>query len=80
MGDPKYSIVSEKRKVSVSKIEYNKGGQSEIVIKGVADFLAFGSWSDGHGSYTTAIVEWPDGSVSSVSLDFIKFLRPANGH
>jgi hypothetical protein len=47
---------------------------------GQAQFHGFGSeyeeFENGTGNYTIAIVEWPDGTVETVTLGRIKFVSP----
>ena len=52
--------------------------QREIEEKGVAVFhqfgVGFGEFETGVGNYTTAIVEWPDGTIESVPVEYVRFL------
>jgi hypothetical protein len=49
-----------------------------LTPKGEALFHQFGvcyeEFESGPGNYTTAIVEWPDGTVESVMADRIRFI------
>ena len=49
-------------------------------LLGLAVFHQFGvghvESESGYGNYTTAIVEWPDGSLSSVDVGLIQFVNP----
>ena len=50
----------------------------QFVDKGVAVFHQFGvdyeEFENGPGNYSTALVEWPDGTVESVRADRIRFM------
>lgn len=50
-----------------------------LADKGIATFHAFGvdygEFENGPGNFSTAIVEWPDGSVENVPVERIKFLE-----
>lgn len=56
--------------------EEQRGWNTEPI--GFAWFHQFGSnfeeFEDGPGNYTTAVIEWPDGSVETVQPEAIKFL------
>ena len=72
--------MSNKRKVVVSEYVYSGGPQMSTQDKGIATFEAYGiggiTTSDaGLKIYSTAIVEWPDGTVQSVVLDLIRFIE-----
>ena len=67
------------RRVMVS--EYKKLGEDTfytLVEKGEAVFHEFGvdfeELSDGNVTYSTAIVEYADGTVSNVAVDRIRFI------
>lgn len=71
------------RKVEVSHHvrrprEDGVGYASSKEIKGIATFHAFGvdyeEFDNGPGNYSTAIVEWPDGSVENVEVSLVRFL------
>lgn len=55
--------------------KYNEPYTKEFV--GYGEFHQFGcdyqEFEDGVGNFSTAIVEMPDGSVSNVSVDLIRF-------
>lgn len=50
----------------------------QLVDKGEALFHQFGvdyeEFENGAGNYSTALVEWPDGTVESVRADRVQFL------
>jgi hypothetical protein len=67
------------RKVEVSQwVRHPEKSYSEKEIKGVATFHSFGvaheEFENGPGNYTTAVVEWPDGSVENVEVSLVRFL------
>ena len=66
------------RKVMVSEYEQQSDKKFKLVEKGEALFHAFGNdyqeFETGVGTYSTAIVEWPDGSVSNVSVEHVRFI------
>lgn len=66
------------RKVIVSHRILN-GIEWVTAVKGEAKFHQFGmdyeEFENGPGNYSTAIVEWPDGTVEMVRADRIKFLK-----
>jgi len=52
-----------------------KTGSAELKDKGEATFHEFGlDLVEGEGSYSIAIVEWPNGEVESVNAELIRFL------
>ena len=61
------------RKVMV--MEFKNG---ELAEKGEAVFHQFGcdfmQFDDGNVNYSTAIVEWPNGSVENIPVQCIRFL------
>lgn len=67
------------RKVMVSHL-IKVTGQTRWTLqeKGVATFHEFGvgyeAFDSGPGNYSTAIVEWPDGTVENVPVEQIKFI------
>ena len=70
-----------KRSVEVYEIKYNsdtRKREKELIGRGV--FHRFGvdfeEFELGAGTYSTAIVEMPDGSVQNVPVDMIKFTSP----
>lgn len=56
-------------------MEWKDGKMSD---KGEAVFHQFGcdfmEMNDGNVNYSTAIVEWPDGAVENVPVQYIRFL------
>lgn len=60
----------------------HRDGKWQMLEKGEAVFHGFGldyeEFSDGACGYSTAIVEWPDGTVDMVRADRVKFLDGAN--
>lgn len=67
------------RKVMVSAYQHQPNGTWLVVEKGIAEFHQFGTdyeeFENGPGNFTTAIVEWPDGSVESVIVEHIRFIK-----
>ena len=64
----------------VYDIKYDaKTGYNKFEI-GIGDFLAFGidADEDAHASFSTAIVEMPDGTVMNQALNLIRFLQDPN--
>jgi hypothetical protein len=66
------------RRVMVREYVRQTDGKMKLQDKGEADFHQFGcdfeEFEGGPGNYTTAIVEWPDGSMANVPVGFIRFL------
>ena len=62
----------------VSENKWLPDNSRVIQEKGIATFHQFGAdyeeFEHGIGNYTTAIVEWPDGTVSSVPVNLVRFL------
>ena len=68
------------RKVMVSEYKKAVGTPMSILEEiGVAEFHQFGTAICPSGynivSYSTAIVEWPDGKVSNVHAELVRFLE-----
>ena len=68
--------MSTKRRVMVSHYTQNiKTNGVEPEERGEATFHEFGlDLVEGEGSYSIAIVEWPNGEVESVNAELIRFL------
>ena len=68
------------RKVMVLTTERQEDRSYKNVDKGEALFHQFGSdyeeFESGGCTYSTAIVEWPSGTVESVGAHMIRFLTP----
>lgn len=68
------------RKIMVR--EYKYGIRPHLVDKGEAVFHQFGSDfmknENGSGSFTTAVIEWPDGTVENIPAQNIRFLDNDN--
>ena len=66
------------RKVMVYEFKYlaEKGVYDKFEI-GIGDFLAFGidADEDAYASFSTAIVEMPNGTVMNQALNLIRFLQ-----
>ena len=66
------------RKVMVREWKFGDGIKPCLVDKGEAMFHQFGfdviESQDGVASYSTAIIEWPDGTVKNVPVQNIRFL------
>lgn len=63
------------RPVMVSAYQRKAGGGTKKVEKGEGVFHCWGVGSEeGVGNYTTAIVEFPDGTVDSVHTSMMRFL------
>ena len=68
----------------VSRLEPKNGVTKkwELVEKGEAAFHQFGcdyeEFETGPGNFSTAIVEWPDGSIENVPLQNVRFLDSIN--
>lgn len=69
------------RRVMVSEFRQVEG-QSQMVLTevGEAQFHQFGvnyqEFQNGPALYTTAIIEWPDGTVGNIPVERIRFLGP----
>jgi len=69
----------ERRPVSIYEwvVDKEKNEHRKVII-GIGVFLAFGidyeQFDFGNGSYSTAIVEMPDGTVKNVPVENIKFI------
>jgi hypothetical protein len=68
------------RKVMISERRKQPDGTWKNEEKGEAVFHQFGvDYEDcetGFGNYSTAIVEWPDGTVENVPVHRVRFLYP----
>ncbi len=69
------------KKVMVSSLVIEKSiGIPFLVEKGVALFHAFGvdyeEFENGPSNYSTAIVEWDDGTLENVRVNHIRFIIP----
>lgn len=68
------------RKVTVFKREIIPAGGAKLVERGWAWFHDFGldyeELNDGVGSFTTAVVEFPDGTLENIPLPLVKFEEP----
>ena len=66
-----------KRKVEWYEYERNSG-KVESVFQGTALFHEFGvdyeEFESGHGNYSTAIIELPDGTIKNVYVTCIQFI------
>lgn len=66
------------RKVMVSELKKQPDGNWKLEEKGVALFHCFGvNYEDlrsGPGNYSSAIIEWPSGAVSNVSVELVRFI------
>lgn len=69
---------SSMRKVMVSEYEKQGDGRFKLEEKGEAVFHQFGcnyeEFEGGVGNYTTAIIEWLDGTVGNVPVEHVRFL------
>ena len=68
------------RSVNVYEFIYNPNiKKTEKLLVGTGSFHGFGidyeECNRGAGSFSTAIIEMPDGTVKNVSLDMIKFVK-----
>jgi len=70
------------RKVMVSEHKQQPDLKWKLEEKGEALFHQFGvnyeEFDVGAGNYSTAIVEWPDGTVSNIPAEHIRFLDVPN--
>ena len=66
------------RKVMVSENRQQEEKKWKLVEKGEAMFHQFGinyeEFENGAGNYTTAIIEWPDGTIGNVPVQHVRFL------
>lgn len=66
------------RKVMVSEHKQQEDRRWKLEEKGEAVFHQFGcnyeEFADGAGNFTTAIIEWPDGTVGNVPVEHVRFL------
>lgn len=66
------------RTVMVSVPKLQKDNTWKLEEKGEAAFHQFGcdyeEFESGPGNFSTAIVEWPDGTVENVRADRIRFI------
>jgi len=65
--------------VMVSRYEWdNDTKKNKLVEKGEAMFHCFGvdyeQVENGTGNFSTAIVEWADGTISNVPVEHVRFL------
>lgn len=72
------------KKVLVKKSFYDRKTTAWVTeVKGVADFHAFGvdfhETEHGIGNFSTAIVEWPDGTIENVPVNLVKFIVDSVG-
>ena len=67
------------RKVVVSKYKEQPDGLWKLEEIGEAIFHQFGcnfeDFENGPGNFTTAIVEWPDGTIGNVPVEHVRFLK-----
>ena len=77
-GPRNYEERMEMRKVMVSENRQQEDKKWELVEKGEAMFHQFGinyeEFENGAGNYTTAIIEWPDGTIGNVPVQHVRFL------
>jgi hypothetical protein len=70
------------RKVMVSEHKQQADKRWKLEEKGEAVFHQFGcnyeEFESGPANYTTAIIEWPDGTVGNVPVERVRFLEDAN--
>lgn len=70
--------MSTARKVMVSELVQILGNRWDLKEKGMATFHQFGvgyeEFDSGPGNYSTAIVEWADGTVENVPVERIRFI------
>lgn len=66
------------RRVMVSANTRQANGTWKPEEKGEAMFHQFGcnyeEFDGGPGNFTTAVIEWPDGTVGNVPVEHIRFL------
>lgn len=66
------------RKVMVSEIRPHPTNRWKLEEKGEAIFHQFGcdfeEFESGTGNFTTAIIEWPDGTIGNVPVAHVRFL------
>jgi len=72
----------ELRKVIVSKYKSQEDRTWKLEECGEAVFHAFGvdyeEFETNAGNFSTAIIEWLDGSVESVPVGHVRFVVPSN--
>lgn len=72
------------RRVMVSMYKQREDMKFDIVEKGEALFHQFGvdhaEYESGPGNFSTALVEYSDGTVGNVPVEMIRFIHPAQGH
>lgn len=66
------------RKVMVSEYKKQYGVHLQTEEKGEAVFHQFGAdyeeFDGGPGNFTTAVIEWPDGTIGNVPVALVRFL------
>ena len=66
------------RKVMVSAYKQQPNMKWKLEEKGEAIFHQFGcnheEYENGVGNFTTAVIEWPDGTVGNVPVEHVRFL------
>jgi len=66
----------EKREVIIYKWEWSKKESKNVKIEtDRGHFQQYGYENEGDGSYSIAIVELDDGTVRSVAVEMIKFVK-----
>ena len=69
--------MNDKRKVVFFRYERSENGNYEKVAEGHGEFLGFGvdyeELNNGAGTFSTAIIELPDGSVKNIPVELIVF-------
>ena len=77
------SILMRVRKVEVYDYKRDDRGDVSKELKGIAQFHQWGSdyeyFEYGSGNYSTAIVEWPDGTVENVPCELVRFVDSLEG-
>lgn len=70
------------RKVIVSKYKGNINGIPQYEEIGEAVFHQFGvdyeEFESGPGNYSTAIIEWPSGSIENLPFHLVRFIERDN--
>ena len=68
------------RKVMVSAYKEQNNGKLKMEEKGEAIFHCFGvnyvEFDGQPGNFSTAIIEWPDGTVDNIPVEHVRFLEP----